>query len=84
VLILDEPTSTVDANAEYKLFRHFKELTKNKITFLISHRFSTVCMASKIIVIQKGSIVEIGSHQKLLRKKACMRKCSSFRQKAIN
>lgn len=69
VLILDEPTSAVDANAEYKLFQRFKELTKNKITFLISHRFSTVRMASKIIVMNKGKIVEIGSHQELLKKK---------------
>ncbi len=68
ILILDEPTAAVDAKAEYKLFQKFKELTKNKITFLISHRFSTVRMADKIIVMDKGGIIEIGSHKELLRK----------------
>lgn len=66
ILILDEPTAAVDAKAEYKLFQKFKHLTKNKTTFLISHRFSTVRMANKIIVINKGKVIETGSHRELL------------------
>src|SRR3989344_1083677 len=68
ILILDEPTSAVDAKAEYELFKKFKDITKNNITILISHRFSTVRMANKIIVIHKGKIIEIGSHNELLKK----------------
>ena len=71
----------MDANAEYKLFQRFKELTKNKITFLISHRFSTVHMASKIIVMRKGSVVEIGSHQELLKKKGLYAKMFKLQAK---
>lgn len=68
ILILDEPTSAVDAKAEYKLFKRFKEITKNNITILISHRFSTVRMANKISVIHNGQIIESGSHNELLNK----------------
>ena len=68
ILILDEPTAAVDARAEYQLFRRFRNLTKNKITLLISHRFSTVRMADKIVVIDKGRIIEQGSHEELMRK----------------
>lgn len=69
ILILDEPTAAVDARAEYNLFKRFQKLTKNKITFLISHRFSTVRMADRILVINKGKIIEQGTHKELLRKK---------------
>lgn len=68
ILCLDEPTAAVDAKAEYRLFQKFKSLTKNKTTILISHRFSTVRMADKIIVMDKGRIVEEGTHQDLLGK----------------
>ncbi len=68
ILILDEPTSAVDAKAEYKLFRRFKEITKNNIAILISHRFSTVRMANEIIVMHNGKIIEKGSHKHLLKK----------------
>ncbi len=57
------------AKAEYHLFKKFEQLTKNKITILISHRFSTVRMANKIIVIDKGKLIEQGSHTELLRKR---------------
>lgn len=68
ILCLDEPTAAVDAKAEYKLFQKFKKLTRNKTTILISHRFSTVRMADKIVVMHRGKIVENGSHKELLRK----------------
>ncbi|WP_247651708.1 ABC transporter ATP-binding protein [Chitinophaga eiseniae] len=69
LLILDEPTSALDARAEYNVFLHFAELTRDKTAVLISHRFSTVRMANRILVLEKGSLVEIGSHQELLDKK---------------
>jgi ATP-binding cassette subfamily B protein len=68
ILVLDEPTASLDAETEYEIFRHFQELTLGKMAILISHRFSTVRMADRIIVIQEGRIAEIGSHQELLRR----------------
>ncbi len=66
LLILDEPTSALDARAEYEVFQRFAELTKGKSAVLISHRFSTVRMADRILVLDKGQLVEIGSHEELL------------------
>jgi len=66
VLILDEPTAALDARAEYEVFQRFAELTKGKMAVLISHRFSTVRMADRIIVLQKGQMIETGSHEQLL------------------
>ena len=68
ILCLDEPTAAVDAKAKYLLFKKFERLTKGKTTILISHRFSTVRMADKIVVVDKGRLVEQGSHRDLLRK----------------
>ena len=68
ILCLDEPTAAVDAKAEYLLFKKFEKLTKGKLTLLISHRFSTVRMADKIVVVDKGRLIEQGSHRDLLRK----------------
>jgi ATP-binding cassette, subfamily B, bacterial len=67
ILVLDEPTASLDAETEYEIFRHFQEITMGKMAILISHRFSTVRMADRIVVIQDGRIAEIGSHQELLR-----------------
>ena len=69
LFILDEPTSALDARAEYEVFQRFSELTKGKTAVLISHRFSTVRMADRILVLDKGEILEEGSHAELLNKK---------------
>ena len=68
LIILDEPTSALDARAEFQVFERFTELTQGKIAVLISHRFSTVRMADRIIVLNNGEIVEVGSHTELLAK----------------
>ena len=68
LLILDEPTSALDARAEYEVFQRFSELTKGKTAVLISHRFSTVRMADRILVLEKGELLEEGSHQELLKR----------------
>ncbi|MEO6894991.1 MAG: ABC transporter ATP-binding protein [Ginsengibacter sp.] len=68
LLILDEPTSALDARAEYTVFQRFAELTKGKTAVLISHRFSTVRMANRILVLDKGEIIEVGSHEELVSK----------------
>lgn len=66
LLILDEPTASLDARSEYEVFQRFAELTKGKMALLISHRFSTVRMADRIVVLENGRIVEQGSHSQLM------------------
>ncbi|MEO8109316.1 MAG: ABC transporter ATP-binding protein [Ginsengibacter sp.] len=68
LVILDEPTAALDARSEYEVFQRFSELTQNKSALLISHRFSTVRMANRILVLNNGEIQEIGSHEELLEK----------------
>jgi ABC-type multidrug transport system fused ATPase/permease subunit len=68
LFILDEPTASLDARAEYELFEHFQALAAGCTTILISHRFSTVRMADRIIVLHKGRIVESGTHEALLQR----------------
>jgi ATP-binding cassette, subfamily B, bacterial len=82
ILILDEPTAAIDAKAEYQLFKRFKKLTKNKTTILISHRFSTVRIADRIIVMHKGKIIEEGNHEKLMEKKGHYFKLFSLQAKS--
>jgi len=67
ILVLDEPTSAMDASVEADVYEHFRKHTVGKIAILISHRFSTVRMADQIVVIQAGRIVERGSHDELIR-----------------
>ncbi len=67
LMILDEPTAALDARAEYEVFQRFVELTKGRTSVLISHRFSTVRMADRILVLEKGELLEMGSHEDLLR-----------------
>jgi ABC-type multidrug transport system fused ATPase/permease subunit len=66
VLVLDEPTASMDAEAEAKVFARFRDLTTDRTAVLISHRFSTVRMADRIAVLHGGKIVELGSHEELL------------------
>jgi len=66
VMILDEPTSALDAQAEYDVFKRFIALTKGKTSIIISHRFSTVRMADRIIVLKDGQILESGTHEELM------------------
>mgnify|MGYP006396501185 FL=1 len=66
VLILDEPTAAIDARAEADIFAHFRELTANRISIIISHRFSTVRIADQIVVMEHGQILERGDHESLL------------------
>ncbi|MEO6522544.1 MAG: ABC transporter ATP-binding protein [Mucilaginibacter sp.] len=66
LLILDEPTAALDARAEYEVFERFSKLTEGKTAVIISHRFSPVRMADRILVLEKGELKEIGSHTELL------------------
>jgi len=67
LVILDEPTASLDARAEYEVFQRFTELTAGRMAVLISHRFSTVRMADRILVLEQGRIVEHGTHEDLVR-----------------
>lgn len=67
VLILDEPTSALDAATEYELFNRFKEITRDRTSILISHRFSNVCLADRILVLENGTIAEEGTHEMLMK-----------------
>lgn len=66
VLILDEPTAALDARSEFEVFQRFRDLSLGKTAILISHRFSTVRMADRILVLENGQVVEAGSHEELV------------------
>jgi ATP-binding cassette subfamily B protein len=68
VLILDEPTASLDARAEYEVFKRFSELVRGRMAVIISHRFSTVRIADRIIVLAGGTVIEEGTHGELLEK----------------
>jgi ATP-binding cassette subfamily B protein len=67
ILVLDEPTAALDAQAEYELFLRLRALTQGKTAIFISHRFSTVRLADHILVLEDGALVEEGSHEALMR-----------------
>jgi len=67
ILILDEPTAAMDAKAEAEIFTHFQSMAKHQVLILISHRFSTVRQADQIAVMDQGRIIELGSHDELIR-----------------
>jgi len=66
VLILDEPSSAMDADTEYEIFSRFREIVRGRTVILISHRFTNVSLADRIVVLDKGSIVEEGAHYELM------------------
>ncbi len=66
ILVLDEPTAALDAEAEHAVFERFRELAEGRTTIVISHRFPTVRMARQIVVLDHGSIAELGSHDELV------------------
>lgn len=66
IIVLDEPTSAMDAKAEYEVFKKFRQLAKDRTAILISHRFSTVRMADYIYVLSHGRIIESGTHDELV------------------
>jgi ATP-binding cassette subfamily B protein len=66
LLILDEPTAALDARAEYEVFVRFSELMEGRMAVVISHRFSTVRMADRILVLEEGRVVEEGTHEALV------------------
>jgi ATP-binding cassette subfamily B protein len=65
-LILDEPSAALDVETEHQMYEHFAELTRDRTTLLISHRFTTVRMAQRMVVLDQGRIVEDGTHEQLM------------------
>ena len=84
ILILDEPTSAMDAKAEAELFGRFHELAKGRIAILMSHRLSTVKMVDRIYVLDEGRVLESGSHDELMRCHGLYASCSVFNHSTTN
>ena len=74
ILILDEPTASLDPMAEQQIFNQFDELKKDKTSIFVSHRLSSATIADKIVVLEKGAVVEIGNHHELIKKDGHYRK----------
>ena len=83
VLILDEPTAALDARAEYEVFQRFKELSEGKMAVLISHRFSTVRMADRIVVLADGEVEATARTRSCWRSRGATPSCSSCRPRDI-
>ena len=66
LLILDEPTASLDVRLEHELYEHFADLSRGRTTLLVSHRFSTVRMAERIVLLEGGRVAEDGSHEELM------------------
>lgn len=84
VLILDEPTSAVDAKSEYEIFQNIIQQQKDKTTLIISHRFSTVRKAKRIIVVDRGKIIEDGTHEELLAKNGLYKEMFELQAEGYN
>lgn len=89
VVVLDEPTSSLNPLAEAEVFEHFRRVIKGRSTVLVSHRFSTVRMADYIYVLDKGRIVESGPHQKLLERnglcaKLCLAQAANYQERCAH
>lgn len=84
VMILDEPTASIDAVSEYKIFNELYRAIKNKTLIIVSHRFSTVRNAERILVLDKGTIVEQGSHEELLQAGGLYAKSFALQAKGYN
>jgi ATP-binding cassette subfamily B protein len=69
VLILDEPSSSLDADTEYEIFSRFREIVSGRTAILITHRFTNVTLADRIIVLENGAITETGTHGELMTKR---------------
>jgi ATP-binding cassette subfamily B protein len=83
LVILDEPTSNLDAEAEYELFSRFRRLTRGRTTILVSHRFATVSMADRILVLDQGRLVEEGAHPDLVAKGGLYAALYEFQRKQM-
>ena len=83
LLILDEPTSSLDVQSEYDVFQAFDELTIGKMAVLISHRFSTVRMVDRIFVIEDGVVIQAGSHDELMLRAAATRNSLTCKRRHI-
>ncbi len=68
-MILDEPSSALDADTEFEIFSRFREIVKGRTSILITHRFTNVTLADKIIVLENGTIAESGTHDELMKKR---------------
>lgn len=84
ILVFDEPTANMDARAEYALFTALKEMVKEKTAIIISHRFATVRSADRIVVLDEGTIAEVGSHEELMRLGRVYAGLYQIQQKALN
>ena len=84
VLLLDEPTAAIDAEAEYRIFQNILARQKGKSTIIISHRFSTVRKAKEIIVLDKGQIIEAGTHEELIAAKGHYREMFELQAEGYN
>ncbi|CDM67997.1 putative ABC transporter ATP-binding protein [Clostridium bornimense] len=82
ILILDEPTASLDAVAEYEIFKSFKEIIDGRTCILISHRFSTVKLADEILVIKDGEIIEQGTHEELSKSNGLYEKLYSMQSES--
>lgn len=69
ILVLDEPTASLDPMAEQEIFNQFESLRKDKTTFFVSHRLSSATTASKILVLEYGELIEVGTHLELMQRK---------------